>query len=64
MRDLIDRGINISVFAGNSEAWTPWEPRSIATQDLKGYGEFLTSDLLITSNVKEIIAFKRKKREA
>ena len=64
MSDSIDRGIKIPVFAGTSEAWTTWEPRFIATEDLKGYVEFLTGDQLITRNVKEVIAFKKKKREA
>ena len=64
MSDSIDRGIKIPVFAGTSEAWTAWEPRFIATEDLKGYVEFLTGDQLITRNVKEVIAFKKKKREA
>ena len=64
MSDSIDRGVKIPVFAGTSEAWTTWEPRFISTVDLKGYGESLTGDLLITSNVGEIVAFKNKNREA
>ena len=64
MSDPIDRGVKIPVFAGTSDAWTTWEPRFIATADLKGYGELLTGDSLITSNVAKIIIFKKKNREA
>ena len=60
MSDPIDRGVKIPVFAGTSDAWTTWEPRFIATADLKGYGELLTGDSLITSDVAEIIIFKKK----
>ena len=64
MSDSINRGVKIPVFAGTSEAWTTWEPRFIATADLKGDGEFLTGDLLITSDVGEIVTFKKKNRQA
>ena len=64
MSDSIDRGVKIPAFSGTSEAWTTWEPRFIAMADLKGYGELLTGDLLITSDVGEIAAFKKKNREA
>ena len=64
MSDSIDRGVNIPVFAGTSEAWTTWEPRFIATEDLKGYGELLTVDFIITSHDGEIVTFKKNNREA
>ena len=59
-----DRSVKLPVFAGTSDSWTTWEPRFIATADLKGYGELLTGDEVLTEDSSEIIAFKRKNREA
>ena len=64
MSDSINRGVIIPVFAVTLEAWTTWEPRFIAKADLKGHGEFLRFGLLITSDVGEIFAIKKKNREA
>ena len=38
MSDSAEISVKIPVFAGTSDAWTTWEPRFIATADLKGYG--------------------------
>ena len=56
--------MKIPVFAGTSDAWTTWEPRFIATADLKGYGELLTGDETLTTDSAKIIEFKKKNREA
>ena len=56
--------MKIPVFAGTSDAWTTWEPRFISTADLKSYGELLTGDEVLTSDSAQIIALKKKNREA
>ena len=64
MTDRSERSVKIPVFLGTSDAWTTWEPRSIATADLKGYGELLTGDEVLTKDSAEIIQFKKNNREA
>ena len=56
--------MKIPVFAGASDAWTTWEPRFIETADLKGYGEFLTGNEVLTTESGHIVEFKKKNREA
>ena len=48
MSESAERIVKILVFAGTSDSWTTWEPRFIATADLKGYGELLTGDEVLT----------------
>ena len=50
MSESADRSVKILVFAGTSDSWTKWEPRFIATTDLKGYGELLTGDETLTTD--------------
>ena len=64
MSDRSDVSVKIPVLSGTSDSWTTWEPRFIATADLKGYGELLTGDELLTTDSAQIIEFKKKNREA
>ena len=64
MSESAERSVKIRVFAGTSDAWTTWKPRFIATADLKGYGELLTGDEILTTDSAQIIEFKEKSREA
>ena len=64
MSERAERSVKIPVFAGTSDAWTTWEPIFIATADLKGYGELLTGDEVLTADSLQIISFKKKNREA
>ena len=64
MSDRSKRSVKIRVFTGTSDAWTTWEPRFIATADLKGYGELLTGNEVLTTDSTQAIEFNKKKREA
>ena len=64
MSDRSERSVRIPVFVGTLDAWTTWDPRFIETADLKGYGELLTGDEVLTSDRAQIIEFKKKKRVA
>ena len=64
MSDSAERSVKIPIFEGTLDSWTTLEPRFIATADLKGYGEFLTSDYVLTTDSGHIVEFKKKKRKA
>ena len=64
MSESAERSVKIRVFAGTSDAWTTWEPSFIATADLKGYGELLTGNEVLTTDSTHIIEFKKKNSEA
>ena len=64
MSESTERSVKIPVFAGTSDAWTTWEPRFIATTDLKGYSKPLMGDETLTTDSAQIIEFKKKNREA
>ena len=64
MSESAERSVKIPVFAGTSDAWTTLEPRFIATAYLKGYGEFITGNEVLTTDSGYIVEFKKKNREA